>query len=237
MTTPDTTPDAAGDATLDAVLHSRETTTLDARLLPAGRKHTFILAAFEALQPGQALLLVNDHDPRPLRMQFRDRYGPDAFEWRYVEQGPTEWRVSIGRPAAGPVGLPSGGVRIVDLEAALDHPSMGPILSRSGRTARTVVRNGPLRATVVAIAPGGEIPEHTAAGPITVQPLQGRVNLSVGADEYALEPGEVLTLDAGIPHAVRSRLGARFLVTMALEEARVSPDGSCCGGRGEPAVG
>ena len=70
--------------------------TLDVRQTPPARRHPLIFETFEALQPGEAFMLVNDHDPKPLYYQFKfEREG--QFTWDYVEQGPDTWRVRIGR--------------------------------------------------------------------------------------------------------------------------------------------
>ena len=51
---------------------------------------------FQALRPGQAFTLVNDHDPVPLYYQFKAEQ-PEKFTWTYLAQGPEVWRVRIGR--------------------------------------------------------------------------------------------------------------------------------------------
>jgi hemerythrin-like domain-containing protein/uncharacterized protein (DUF2249 family) len=72
--------------------------TVDARVLPVPQKHPTIFRAFEGLKAGEAMLLVNDHDPKPLYYQFAaERTG--QFEWRYLENGPDVWRVEIRRIA------------------------------------------------------------------------------------------------------------------------------------------
>ncbi|TAM76595.1 MAG: DUF2249 domain-containing protein [Chloroflexota bacterium] len=73
---------------------------LDVRSEPPVRRHALIFETFEALQPGSAFELVNDHDPKPLYYQFAAEHA-GAFSWDYLEQGPAVWRVSIGR-TAGP---------------------------------------------------------------------------------------------------------------------------------------
>jgi uncharacterized protein (DUF2249 family) len=73
--------------------------TLDVRPLPPSERHARIFAAFQGLDPGEAMLLVNDHDPRPLYYQFQAEM-PGAFAWEYVERGPEVWRVRITRQAA-----------------------------------------------------------------------------------------------------------------------------------------
>ncbi|GIX49390.1 MAG: hypothetical protein KatS3mg131_3601 [Candidatus Tectimicrobiota bacterium] len=77
----------------------RAETVLDVRPLPPAQRHGLIFETFARLQPGEAFVLVNDHDPKPLYYQFlHEKAG--QFSWEYVEQGPEVWRVRIGRTAA-----------------------------------------------------------------------------------------------------------------------------------------
>jgi uncharacterized protein (DUF2249 family) len=69
---------------------------LDVRAIPPRDKHPSIFRAFDSLQSGQTLTLVNDHDPRPLRYQLMAER-PDTFDWEYEAQGPEVWRVNIRR--------------------------------------------------------------------------------------------------------------------------------------------
>lgn len=71
---------------------------LDVRNDPPIRRHTMIFEAFDALAVDTAFVLVNDHDPKPLYYQFAAEHG-GTFSWEYLEQGPTVWRVRIGRTA------------------------------------------------------------------------------------------------------------------------------------------
>lgn len=73
--------------------------TVDARVLPVPQKHPTIFRAFDELAVGDTMLLVNDHDPKPLYYTFAaERAG--EFEWRYLESGPEVWQVAIRRVAA-----------------------------------------------------------------------------------------------------------------------------------------
>ncbi len=69
---------------------------LDVRVIPPREKHPAIFSTFGALQPGDAFVLVNDHDPVPLRFQFEAQHG-GQYSWDYLEQGPAVWRVRIAR--------------------------------------------------------------------------------------------------------------------------------------------
>lgn len=69
---------------------------LDVRVIPPRDKHPAIFRTFDGLDRGQSMLLVNDHDPLPLRYQLVAER-PDSFTWTYEEQGPEVWRVRIDR--------------------------------------------------------------------------------------------------------------------------------------------
>jgi uncharacterized protein (DUF2249 family) len=71
---------------------------VDVRSIAPRERHPLIFSTFSSLRPGQAMELVNDHDPRPLYHQFAAE-SPGAFTWEYLERGPATWRVSIKRTA------------------------------------------------------------------------------------------------------------------------------------------
>ncbi len=80
----------------DAKPMAQEAKTLDVREIPPVQRHPLIFQTFESLKPGQAFMLVNDHDPKPLYYQFKfEREG--EFTWDYQEQGPQVWRVRVGK--------------------------------------------------------------------------------------------------------------------------------------------
>ncbi len=69
---------------------------LDVRVIPPRDKHPTIFRTFDGLERGQSMILINDHDPRPLRYQL-DAEHPGTFEWTYMAQRPEIWRVQIDR--------------------------------------------------------------------------------------------------------------------------------------------
>ncbi len=71
--------------------------TVDVRQVPPPQRHPLIFGAFDSLAPGQAFILVNDHDPKPLHYQFRYEL-EGQFTWDYLEAGPEVWKVRIGKP-------------------------------------------------------------------------------------------------------------------------------------------
>jgi len=76
-----------------------EDRVLDVRTEEPKRRHELIFETFTDLPVGQTYVLVNDHDPKPLRYQF-EAENAGEFSWQYLEEGPEVWRVRIGRIAA-----------------------------------------------------------------------------------------------------------------------------------------
>ena len=72
------------------------TSTVDVRSIVPRERHPLIFGTFDALAPGEALLLINDHDPKPLFYQFQAE-AEGEFTWDYIERGPEVWQVRIGK--------------------------------------------------------------------------------------------------------------------------------------------
>ena len=105
-------------------------------------------------------------------------------------------------------------VSLSDERAQFAERSAG---SGSRRNAKTLVKEGPLRLTLMEVAAGGEIPPHHAEGPICVHVLEGGIRCRAGETEWTLGAGELLTLPAAVEHSVTSEGGGVFLLTVVLE--------------------
>jgi len=97
------------------------------------------------------------------------------------------------------------------------------LLTRSGRTARTLVKEGPLRLTMLALAPGGDLPEHSTDGPVSIHILKGSVVFHALGIEYALATNDILVLAPGVRHSARSAQGCTFLLTVVHTPSAGSP--------------
>ena len=73
---------------------SEVTKSIDVRRIPPRIRHDSIFRLWNELQPGDTLLLINDHDPVPLYYQFAADY-PGEFHWEYSESGPVLWQIRI----------------------------------------------------------------------------------------------------------------------------------------------
>ena len=66
--------------------------TLDLRDVPPAERHPKVHEAFESLASGEALELVNDHEPKPLYYEMQaevDDFDADGYE--VERRGPTEY--------------------------------------------------------------------------------------------------------------------------------------------------
>jgi uncharacterized protein (DUF2249 family) len=76
---------------------------VDLRAIAPPERHPLVFSTFRGLAPGEAMVLMNDRDPRLLYHQFTAEI-PGGFTWQYLEQGPQAWRVAITRNRAAPKG-------------------------------------------------------------------------------------------------------------------------------------
>ncbi len=68
--------------------------TLDVRNIVPRERHPKIFGTFDNLKKGEMMVLINDHDPKPLKYQL-DAERPGQLDWKYIEQGPEIWKVEI----------------------------------------------------------------------------------------------------------------------------------------------
>ncbi|HEY4131987.1 MAG TPA: hypothetical protein VGM50_15355 [Gemmatimonadaceae bacterium] len=100
-------------------------------------------------------------------------------------------------------------MRIVRAELDAEH----------SRIARTLVKEGPLRLTLIGIRAGGGMHEHVAEGPITIHALEGSIVVRAGSDVRTLTAGNLMALDGGVRHDVSSNDGGLFLLTLVAPNA------------------
>ena len=94
---------------------------LDLRSVAPGERPARVLAAFEALAPGETLVLVGgDAGGDVLRSLQNERRG--LFEWSVLEPGPAIWRIAIARRAGA-----AGPLRGVNEALSWDHDRLEAI--------------------------------------------------------------------------------------------------------------
>ncbi len=69
---------------------------LDVTQIEPRLKHPTIFKKFDALSGGEAFVIHNDHDPKPLYYQMIAERG-QTFDWEYLKEGPEIWEVKISK--------------------------------------------------------------------------------------------------------------------------------------------
>ena len=70
--------------------------TLDARKYNEEDKNRMITQAFDSLDLGERMVLINDYDPSPLLDQMeKDREG--KLEWEPILEGPEQWEATVSK--------------------------------------------------------------------------------------------------------------------------------------------
>lgn len=72
------------------------TEVLNVSVIEPRFKHSTIFEKFDSKVPGDALIIHNDHDPKPLYYQLLAERG-QTFTWEYLENGPEIWKVKIAK--------------------------------------------------------------------------------------------------------------------------------------------
>lgn len=160
-----------------------EEDVIDVRAIPKPERHPLIIEAYRKLEVGTGLILVNDHVPEGLRVEMVREFA-DAVGWEPLGSDGDAVRVRIVRQATTPT------PRVV-----LDVAEVAGAESESGSVWQLPTKQRDLDANVIALAPGGEIREHT--GPnldVLIHVLDGAGALEIETGTIALSPGQIVWL-------------------------------------------
>ena len=64
-------------------------------------RHLTIFQTFDKLQPGQSLIIHNNHDPKPVYYQLQEIRG-NVFDWEYLQAGPEWWDILVTKHENAP---------------------------------------------------------------------------------------------------------------------------------------
>lgn len=103
----------------------------------------------------------------------------------------------------------------ISLTQALAQPNAKPT--------RTLAQGPGWRILLVDLRNGGELPTHSAPGAITVHCLEGHADFAVKGELTPLHAGDLLCVEAHVPHAVKAPGGAVLLVHLTLNVPANAP--------------
>ena len=96
----------------------------------------------------------------------------------------------------------------------IDVRPLGPAIA-GARTA-ALFKTGQIEVMRLVLPAGKSVPSHRVAGEITIQCLEGKVELTAGGRSQVLCAGELLYVSGGVPHSLLAIDDASALVTIVL---------------------
>ncbi len=104
-----------------------------------------------------------------------------------------------------------------DLASELANLRQEESWRRSGRNARTLVKERNLRMVLLAMRGGIRISEHHTAGRLAIQVLRGHLQLDVPGQSVDLHTGQLLALEFAVQYELSSHEESDVLLTVAWE--------------------
>lgn len=80
----------------------------------------------------------------------------------------------------------------------------------------TLHHQGPVAMVLFAFEAGGELKDHSANGLVTIQALDGALEVRTAQKTYALTAGTMVVLDPKVVHNVKASEPSRMLLTVHL---------------------
>jgi quercetin dioxygenase-like cupin family protein len=89
----------------------------------------------------------------------------------------------------------------------------------AGHFAKTLFKKHDLRVVLISMERGSQMKEHHADGTLSIEVLNGRLRVNVGAKPHDLSTGHLFTLAASVRHDVEALEDAAFLLTISWPSA------------------
>ena len=111
-----------------------------------------------------------------------------------------------------------------DLHAEAAALEAEPTPKQHGHRQKTLFKSSGRTVALFVLDAGAGLAEHSAAGIVTVQVIEGGLDIKAGGAEYHLHPGMVLVMAPGVRHDVRAE-GERavFLLQVSLAPKPSTP--------------
>jgi quercetin dioxygenase-like cupin family protein len=113
----------------------------------------------------------------------------------------------------------SGEVLTLDLLAEGGSLLAEARVAATGRSARTLVKDGALRLTLLALRDGAAIEEHRVTGALSIQVLRGSIAVGLAGQTRQLTERQALVLEPDVIHSVAATAESLVLLTIAMSGA------------------
>jgi quercetin dioxygenase-like cupin family protein len=109
---------------------------------------------------------------------------------------------------------------------AIHHASSGelidvrPLQDKLKSTAtKALFKSNHLEVSRTILLAGNDVPPHQVAGEMTIQCIEGQLELAAAGTTQALRPGDLICLAGGEQHALKAIEDSSVLITMLLHGA------------------
>jgi len=106
----------------------------------------------------------------------------------------------------------------IDLNKFITELKQETTWADSDRNSITVFKSDIITIVLIGMRENAELKEHTAIGNITVQVLEGEINFVAEQQILSLAKGQMITLEANIPHSVTALKDSFFLLTLVINK-------------------
>lgn len=106
----------------------------------------------------------------------------------------------------------------IDLNKFIAELKQETTWADSDHNSITVFKSDTLTIVLMGMHKNAELKEHTAIGNISVQVLDGEINFCAEQQTLLLGKGQMITLEANIPHSVTALKESFFLLTLEIKK-------------------
>ncbi len=106
---------------------------------------------------------------------------------------------------------------VIDLPREIAALRSEPTPAQHGHRQKVLYKHGNCTVALFAMDAGSALPEHAAAGVVTIQPLEGDLRIAVNGVSHHMKAGTQLILAPGVQHDVQADSPAAFLLHVSLE--------------------
>jgi len=89
--------------------------------------------------------------------------------------------------------------------------------ARAGHRQKTLYKHKERTVALFVMEAGAELPDHAAAGVVSIQAIEGEIVTTLRDEEHRLGPGHLLTMLPGVPHSVHATVPSAFLLQVSLQ--------------------
>ncbi len=105
---------------------------------------------------------------------------------------------------------------VFDLHAEIAALRAEPSSPRHGHRQKTLYKHAGRTVALFVMDAGAVLPEHAAGGTVTVQTIEGSIDVNASGRMHTLRVGMMLVMAPGVRHDVRATASAAFLLQVSL---------------------